>query len=194
MILGLFRRSANAIVVDHLYGAIVDAARQPALYADLAVPDTFEGRFECLTLHAALVLRRLRDAPSPGLDMAQHLVDTVFRHFDRTLREMGVGDTSVPRRMKVMAEAFAGRCAAYEDAFRSGSLASALARNVYGGCHDGVALSRYVSACATRLAVEPLRTLADGTLAFPDPAAFATRDDEGRRNLAAEATGSEVGP
>ena len=143
MILGLFRRSPNVAVVERLHAAIVAAARQPALYTDLAVPDTFEGRFESLTLHAGLVLRRLRDAPAPGPEMAQDLVDTVFRHFDRTLREMGVGDTAVPKRMKGIAEAFAGRCAAYDEALRSGDLARALARNVYEGCHDGVALSRY---------------------------------------------------
>ena len=50
--------------------------------------------------------------------MAQHLVDTVFKHFDRTLREMGVGDTTVPKRMKTMAEAFGGRSAAYDTALR----------------------------------------------------------------------------
>ena len=68
----------------------------------MGVPDTFEGRFESLTLHAALLVRRLRAAEAPGPDMAQHLVDTVFRHFDRTLREMGVGDTTVPKRMKLL--------------------------------------------------------------------------------------------
>ena len=190
MILGLFHRSTNARVVDRLYRAIVAAARQPALYADLAVPDTLEGRFECLTLHVALVLRRLRDAPMPGPDMAQHLVDAVFAHFDRTLREMGVGDTSVPRRMKVMAEAFAGRCVAYEDAFRSDTLSRALARNVYAGCHDGVALSRYASACATRLDDTPLQAFVDGTLPLPDPAAHAARDDEAPRIPTVEPTGT----
>ena len=194
MILGLFRRSTNASAVDNLYGAIVAAARRPALFDALAVPDTFEGRFECLTLHAALVLRRLRDAPSPGPEMAQQLVDTVFRHFDRTLREMGVSDTRVPRRMKVMAEAFAGRCAAYDDALRSGTLASALARNVYDGCHDGVALSRYVTDCATGLAAEPLRTLVDGALPLPDPAVYATCDDDGCRTTVVETTRFKTGP
>lgn len=189
MILGLFRRSTNTLVVDRLYRAIVAAARRPALYADLAVPDTFEGRFECLTLHAALVLRRLKDAPAPGPDMAQDLTDSVFVHLDRMLREMGVGDTSVPKRMKVMAEAFGGRCAAYEDAFRSDTLARALARNVYAGCHDGVALSRYVSTCANRLDDTPLHVFAEGTLPFPDPAAYAARDDRAPRIPNVETTG-----
>ncbi len=194
MILGLSRRSANALVVDRLYGAVVAAAREPALYADLAVPDTFEGRFECLTLHVALVLRRLQDARTPGPDIAQHLVDTVFRHFDRTLREMGVGDTSVPKRMKTMAEAFRGRCAAYRDALSSGSLAAALERNVYAGCHDGVALSRYAVACAGSLADAPLQTFVDGALPLPDPAAYAVLEEVERRVLEVETTGIKARP
>ena len=189
MILGLFRRSTNTFVVDRLYRAIVAAARQPALYADLAVPDTFEGRFECLTLHAALVLRRLRDVPAPGPDMAQNLVDTVFAHFDRMLREMGVGDTGVPKRMKAMAEAFGGRCAAYDDAFRSDALPRALARNVYAGCHDGVALSHYILACATRLDDTRVQAFVDGRLGLPDPAAYAARDGRAPRIPNVQTTG-----
>ena len=192
MIPGLFRRSANALVVERLYGAVAAAARRPALYAELAVPDTFEGRFECLTLHVVLVLRRLRDVPAPGPDMAQDLVDAVFRHFDHMLREMGVGDTAVPKRMKAMAEAFGGRCSAYGAALRSGSSASglleaALARNVYGGCHDGVALSRYVLACVARLADASLQTFVDGALPLPAPAAYAATQVRERPALEAEA-------
>ncbi len=194
MILGPFRRSANALVVDRLHGAIVAAARQPALYADLEVPDTFQGRFECLTLHVALVLDRLRDAPAPGAEMAQHLVDTVFAHFDRTLREMGVGDTAVPKRMKAMAEAFGGRCVAYREALRSGSMAQALARNVYAGCHDGVALSRYVLSCVARLADAPFQTIVDGALPLPDPAAYAAHAAARGRDPEVETIGTKVAP
>ena len=194
MVIGLFRRSANALVVDRLYGALVAAARRPALYTDLAVPDTFEGRFECLTLHAVLVLDRLQEAPTPGPDMAQHLVDTVFRHFDRTLREMGVGDTAVPKRIKAMAEAFGGRWAAYRGALRSGALAQALSRNVYAGCHDGVALSGYVQACVARLADAPFQTIVDGVLPLPEPASYAAREAPGRRDPEVETIGTKVRP
>jgi cytochrome b pre-mRNA-processing protein 3 len=180
MILGLFRRSANDDVIARLYGAIVDASRQRGLYADLAVPDTFEGRFESLTLHAVIVLRRLQAGPAPGPDMAQHLVDTIFKHFDRALREMGVGDTVVPKRMKKMAEAFLGRSAAYDAALRpceaepetQDALPEALSRNVYVGRHDGVALADYVRASIDRFARLPLQTFVDGATPFPDPAAY----------------------
>ena len=171
MILGLSRRSANEAVVRRLYAALVDAARQPALYAEFGVPDTFEGRFESLTLHAALVLRRLQACSAPGPALGQHLVDTIFAHFDRTLREMGVGDTSVPKRMKGLAEAFFGRSSAYEEALRAepGALAAALSRNV--GIENAEALARYVRASVAALDSCPLQGFIDGALPLPNPAA-----------------------
>ena len=171
---GLFRRSANKALIERLYLAIVAASRSPALYRDHGVPDTFEGRFESLTLHAVLVLRRLRDGASPGPEMAQDLVDVVFQHFDRTLREMGVGDTVVPKRMKKMAEAFLGRSTAYDEALRSGSsaLVESLSRNVYNGCGDAGALARYVDVSVVQIGAAPLQTFIDGTVPFPDPGAF----------------------
>ena len=178
MILGLFRRSSNDAVIERLYAAVVSASRAAPLYADLAVPDTFEGRFESLTLHAVLVLRRLQALPAPGPEMAQHLIDIVFKHLDRTLREMGVGDTAVPKRMKGLAEAFLGRSTAYEEAIRSGrdALAVALARNVLARkadstIVDGGRLAHYVEACIALLATEPLQHFIDGRVAFVDPAA-----------------------
>lgn len=172
----LFRRSRNTAVIDRLYSAIVAASRHPALYRDIHVPDSFEGRFECLSLHAILVLRRLNGLPAPGPEMAQALVDTVFKHFDRTLREMGVGDTSVPKRMKSLAEAFLGRSAAYDTAIRSGdeALAAALARNIYAGNENGLVLARYVVASAAAFDEAPLQVFIDGAALFPDPAAVAT--------------------
>ena len=135
MIFGLFqRRDPNAAIVDSLYAALAEASRATALYRDLGVPDTVEGRFDSLTLHAVLVLRRLRTLPDPAGDLAQDLVNAIFRHFDAALRELGVGDITVPKKMKTMAAAFAGRAKAYEDSFADETvLREALLRNVYGG-------------------------------------------------------------
>ncbi len=176
MIFGLFRRSSSRAVIERLYAAIVEGSRQRALYAELGVPDSFEGRFESLTVHAVLVLRRLRGLESPGPEMAQDLVDTVFRHFDRTMREMGVGDTSVPKRMKRLAEAFLGRSTAYDEALRDGhdALAKALSRNVYNGAREDDALALYVEAGVAHLAQRPLQAFIDGAVTFPDPVDCAT--------------------
>lgn len=175
MILSLFRRSRNDDIIDRLYTVVVEASRQPVLYARMGVPDTFEGRFESLTLHAALLVRQLRTTEAPGPDMAQHLVDTIFRHFDRTLREMGVGDTTVPKRMKQLAEAFLGRSTAYDEAIRGAkpaALEAALRRNVYMDQGDAAPLAAYVQATLDALASVPLSAYMKGSAPFPDPADF----------------------
>jgi len=133
---GLFvRRRKNRDVIERLYKAVVEQSRSVTFYQTIGVPDTLEGRFELLTLHMTLVSRRLKTLPSPGPDMSQDLVDLTFAQFEAALREIGVGDISIPKRMKVMASAYLGRASAYDEALRkndSGLLAEALARNLFG--------------------------------------------------------------
>lgn len=173
MIFDLFRRSANnRAVVERLHGTIVAAARRPVLFTEFGLPDSFEGRFESLALHAALVVRHLQSARAPAPELAQALTDVIFRHFDRMLREMGVGDTAVPKRMKSLAEAFLGRGVAYKTAIDDGevALSDALTRNVYGGRRDAAALTRYVLEIVEALRCVPIDRYAAGTFDYPDPA------------------------
>lgn len=170
MIFGLFRGNANRKLIGSLHGDIVKAARDPALFTDYEIEDTLEGRFESLVLHAALVLRRLKQLPPPGPDIAQDLADTLFRHFDIALREIGVADTRVPKRMKVMAEAFLGRAVIYLEAMArlplEGPLAlsQALSRNVYAGRRDGDRLARYVVGLDAALAQMTLAQILEGAI------------------------------
>jgi cytochrome b pre-mRNA-processing protein 3 len=149
MIFGLFRGRRNASVIERLHGDIVAAAREPVLFTDYGIPDTIDGRFESIALHAALALRHLKELPAPGPEIAQDLADAIFRHFDIGLREMGVSDTGVSRRMRDLAEAFLGRANAYNEALtqpdmtRHVMLAAALARNVFGDTRDGEQLAYY---------------------------------------------------
>ncbi|QLP98330.1 MAG: ubiquinol-cytochrome C chaperone [Rhodoblastus sp.] len=121
---------------DRLYAAIMAAARRPALYLTMGAQDSMDGRFEMLALHAAPPLRRLDALGKAGderaADLARELADSIFRHLDVTLREQGVGDLAVPKRMKKFAENFYGRLAVYEEAAGRGdvdALRAALARN-----------------------------------------------------------------
>jgi cytochrome b pre-mRNA-processing protein 3 len=178
MILAHWRaRRANRNLIDQLHGKIVAAARRPALYADLGVPDTFEGRFEMVTLHAGLVMRRLMKNSDAGAELAHELADSVFRHFDVALREMGLGDIAVAKRLKRMAEAFYGRNKAYGEGLDepgSDRLSGALARNVYGAAAVALApmaprLAQFVRAAADALDRTPVETLAAGEVEFPAP-------------------------
>ncbi|MGH7248056.1 MAG: ubiquinol-cytochrome C chaperone family protein, partial [Pseudomonadota bacterium] len=112
LLAALFNRKSRT-AVQALYGAIVAAARNPAFYADRGVPDTLDGRFELIALHAFLAIRRLKQSADSAA-YAQALFDTMFADLDRNLREMGVGDLSVGRQVKTMAKAFYGRVVAYE--------------------------------------------------------------------------------
>lgn len=172
----LFRRDPRRESIAGLYKRVSGAARQPGLYAALGAPDTLEGRFEALSLHMVLALRALRHKPDPAADVARDLTDAFFRDLDASLREMGVGDTSVPKRMKTLAEAFYGRAAVYDAALDAGDeagLAVALGRNVCGSAAPAPGLARY--ALAADRALRPATAeafLAEGPR-FPEPDGFA---------------------
>ena len=85
---------------------------QPELFEACGIPDTLDGRFDALALHAALMIDRLRHEPD-GEALSQAFFDAMFRHLDLTLREIGVQDLGVGRRIKIMAEGFHGRALAY---------------------------------------------------------------------------------
>ena len=102
---------------------IVAAARQPVFYADWDVPDTPLGRFEMMSLHMFLVLHRLRGETGAAREVAQDLTDAFFADVDHSMRELGIGDVGVPKRMKKLARMFYGRAAAYGDAVERGDAA-----------------------------------------------------------------------
>lgn len=131
----LFRRKPFEREGFLLYGHAVAAAREPALYAAIGVPDTPAGRFEMVSLHAALLVLRLKaEATKEAQDLSQAVFDAMFSDMDVTLREMGIGDLSVGKKVKALWEGFHGRAEAYGAALEAGddaALAEAIARNVW---------------------------------------------------------------
>jgi cytochrome b pre-mRNA-processing protein 3 len=167
-----FRRSSGAQpAAAALYAAAVAAGRAPAFYVTLGVPDTLDGRFDLVGLHAFLLIRRLSHEPPPGPALAQAVFDAMFQDMDHNLRELGVGDLSLPRKVRQMWEAFHGRAAAYEAALGdpdSATLAAALARNVWrsAAAPGAVALAGVVRRQAAHLAAQPLGAFSAGTAGF----------------------------
>jgi len=135
MILAHFnRKRKNREIVDTLYRQLTNIARQTAFYADMSVPDTVMGRFEMMTLVMVLFLRRTHKRGPAQTDLAQAVVDTFFEDMDHSIRELGVGDISVPKRMKKLARMFYGRAKSYGDALNDADLevlAQSLGRNLY---------------------------------------------------------------
>ncbi|AMJ59545.1 ubiquinol-cytochrome C chaperone family protein [Bosea sp. PAMC 26642] len=162
MILGLFgKRNDRLAPVNALFSRIAEASRQPALYQAGGIPDTFEGRFESLTLHVFLVLRRLRELPAPAADLAQDLVDACFAYLEIGFRNGGISDIAVPKRMKKIAKSFYGRVQAYEVAVLDtdpAGLVEALARNAGSG-EGAAALAEYAREAQKRLATLDLAAI-----------------------------------
>ncbi len=174
MIFGLFRRASNDAVIDRLYLSVVAASRQPPLYADLHVPDTFEGRFESLALArdpGAAASAKLRGARAgDGAAPRRHRVQAFRSHAPRDGRgrhhrpqahEDDGGSLRRPQRRL--------RCG---PARQARALADALARNVYAGKRDAAALTDYVEAAVAALAMTPLQAFVDGAPRFPDATSF----------------------
>lgn len=170
MIFGLFgKRSKRLAPVNALLDRVTAASRQPALYLEGGIPDTFEGRFESLTLHVFLVLRRLRELPAPAADLAQEFVDAAFAYLEYGFRQGGISDIAVPKRMKKIGQMFYGRIQAYESALASSDpaeLIEALRRNT--GCGEGAAaLAAYVRQATQALAGRDLDAILEQEALFP---------------------------
>ncbi|PQA86100.1 ubiquinol-cytochrome C chaperone family protein [Hyphococcus luteus] len=169
----LFRKDPALEAGRALYAAAVEQARAPALYRDFATPDTVEGRFEQVALHVYLIMRRLK-GDDAAKKASQSLMDAMFQNMDDSLRELGVGDLQVGKKVRVLAENFYGRIGAYEAALKDDApendLAEALARNIYGveECEEAGALAAYVRKADRYLADQPAARMANGIVMFPD--------------------------
>jgi cytochrome b pre-mRNA-processing protein 3 len=158
------------------FARVVAQARRRVFFTDLGVPDTIDGRFELLCLHAFLYLHRLKRERPQSEALAQAFFDRMFADLDRGLREIGVGDLSVGRQVMRMAEGFYGRVRAYEEGLGEGGqvLEAALRRNLYGtvpGAEAGwlAAVAAYVRDQAERLRVQEAAALLVGEVAFTPP-------------------------
>jgi cytochrome b pre-mRNA-processing protein 3 len=174
----LFRRKPHERTGFLLYGQAVAAARDPWFYGTLGVPDTLDGRFDTVGLHAILLIQRLRTDPDPvGQTLAQAVFDAMFADMDQNLRQMGVGDLSVGKKNRAMWEAFHGRARAYEPALAAGDSAAlgvALLRNIWrqepnpeAPAAAVSALTVHALATARALAAQPLAGLLRGEARFP---------------------------
>jgi cytochrome b pre-mRNA-processing protein 3 len=176
MIFGLFRKKPYGDEAAALVDAITAQSRLPAFFlGPYGAPDTFEGRFEVTVVNAGLVLRRLTLAEAPGPELAQALSNALFSVFDDALRETGVADLGVHKKMKKLASAFSGRGIAYAKAAGpsaeqgDAALAEALARNVLGGRGDGAAFAAYYRRAEAVLAKTPVAVFLSGAAPFPAP-------------------------
>lgn len=154
----LFKKDPMKAPARQVYLSLLEASRRPFLFGDRGAPDTVDGRFDMIVLHAVLVFRRLRALGEPGKRFNQLVFDTLFDDMDAGLREMGTGDLSVGKRIKEMGEAFYGRASAYEEALNDedeAGLALILERNLFAPDEDAE-IPAEAGAAAKRLAAYAL--------------------------------------
>ncbi len=167
----LFRPKAKG-PAQALYLGLVRQARQPGFYRHAGVPDTVDGRFDMILLHAFLLLRRLKGREPPAAELGQAVCDLMFADMDRGLREMGVADLGVGKHVERMIGAFHGRAAAYDAALAAGEteLEAALRRNLYGTITPGGAevtlMAAYLRREAVNVAAQPIQSLLEGAVHF----------------------------
>lgn len=168
MIFKLFRKSAPDTTVENAYASIVAQSRQPRFYADWGIPDSVTGRFDMISLHMALFLRRLKSEPSTR-DFRQALVDRFFRDMDLSLREMGITDLGVPKRVRKMSAIFYGLVGALDDAVAvddPAALEAVLRKNIFPTPEaDAGPLAAYLRAEAAALELRPVAELVESARA-----------------------------
>lgn len=175
MIFSLFRKkNNNEAIVEQQYRALTDGARQPYFYSDLSVPDTVMGRLEMLSAVLILYFRRTSKASIGAQQISQEIVDAFFQDVDHSIRELGVGDLSVPKRMKKLAGRFYGRMESYSKALNDrnhAELSEALKRNFHPlnleNAPDMSGLSAYLLSAEAKLSELSDDTLLSGLLVVP---------------------------
>jgi cytochrome b pre-mRNA-processing protein 3 len=172
----LFRRKPADEPGLDLYAAVVAQARCPEFYEFCAVPDTVDGRFDMIALHVFLIMRRLKGQGPAATACSRSVVETMVTDMDRSLREMGVGDLGVPKRVQEMVRAFYGRVAAYVEGLDTPDdrfLIAALDRNLYGTKEISDArlnaMAAYVRSTAAVLDATPVETILAGRVEFAAP-------------------------
>ena len=170
----LFRQRLAYEAGTALYRAAADQARAPAFYRDAHAPDTVEGRFELYMVHVILVAMRLRGQGRRAAETSQVMFDAFLRGLDDAMREMGVGDLSVGKKMRRLGEAFYGRAKGYDEAIAAPAALAALVRRTLYADVEGSeadagaqAVAAYAAHAHAALQGQALDRLLAGEVSFP---------------------------
>lgn len=159
---------------DDLYDAIMAQARLPIYYQRLGVPDTLEGRFSVLTIHLFAVFRRLKGAGPQAAATAQALADRFVADMDTVLREIGVGDLAVPKKVRKLVAGGANLIEGYDRALAAGgqglqaAIADALPLDADAATAASAKLTPYVNLLLEDLKAQPIEEICAGRILFPD--------------------------
>lgn len=173
------RQSPIRLKARELHEAVILASREPVLYTDAGVPDTVEGRLDCIALHAFLLFRRMIEQPGWD-DLGAELSTEIVADFDRSLREMGIGDMSIGKKVKKTSQVFFHRFDAYwgavSDAEGAEPLETLLPRTIFQGNDVSEAevarMIAYIEGQHAFLTELNATDILNGHVTFVDPVAF----------------------
>lgn len=171
---GFKARQSKQLQAAEIYGAVVTQARNPAFFAEAGVPDTPEGRFEVIVLHLYMLLERLRDVGEPGVEPSRMLIEHLVVDMDDQMREMGVGDLTVPKKVRRAARMLFERTEDYRAALAepgNAALEAALGRAFPSSASLGATgrMAVYVREAAAHLAGCEGEALLAGRVTYPPP-------------------------
>lgn len=149
-----------------LWHAIVSEARNPQWYRDCGAADTVEGRFDMITSITALVMVRMED-DAELLPATARLTELFVEDIDGQLRETGLGDPTLGKKMGKLMEAMGGRIGAYREALPQGlpAVTDVVRRNAtLNDDADPAAMAARIIAFSSSLAATPVDSLLAGTL------------------------------
>jgi cytochrome b pre-mRNA-processing protein 3 len=169
----LARRQARKVAVGQAYDGLMKAALAPDFYLAGDVADTFEGRAQMVTLHASLAIRRINTiAGAESAKIAAALNTRVLDGFDAAYREQGVGDSSIARKVRKLAEAHYGLgtvvSTALDDADRESAVIDVIERNGVTQKGKALGLATYLIRLADRLKRQPDSEILAGKPAWQD--------------------------
>ena len=175
MLSTLFKPRPAKAAGKALYAAIAAQSRDPVFYRKLGVADRIDARFELYSVHLALILERLSGQGEEAAEVAQNTLDAYVSSLDDVLRDVGIGDLSMAKKMKQVASLLMGRLTSVRDALSppdAATLEAFLGRTVYaepGESADPKALAAYVVRAHESLAAQPLKDILTAKPAWPAP-------------------------
>ena len=170
-LLDFFKTRDKNAPVHEAYLSIVKQARRPELYTSAGAPDNFDGRFDMMALHVHFILRRLRALGMGRSEVGQALFDQFFKDMDQAMREAGVGDMGVGKKVQKMVEAFYGRATAYDEVLDAGE------GDMASGIYDILSRNLYPSSALSSEQETALNALANYALGLETHLADMTLDD-----------------
>ncbi len=174
----LFSKSPhNGAIPDALYGTVMARSRNPVFFARYGIEDTVMGRFDILSLHVYLFARRMKqEGGEVALALGQDIFDRFVSDVDRALRELGIGDTSVPKKKKRMIRSFYGQIEDFDGPLDAGNMEELTIRalkrfyGIKGQSDAGREISAYMLEIGKRLGEIDFTTITKGEFSWPETA------------------------